>query len=152
MSGLLDIAPAEIVTKSFDIRGGTLTIRGIKNKEWLALLARFPDIKKLIDGTGMNMVDVFESAVEGLIPAIVAAGLGNCGDEATEELVRDRLNEAEQFAIFEAIMEIGAVEKEAARRKVNPLPKSPETEPGNLLNGSTNPDQTTNPSSQPASL
>lgn len=146
MAGLLDIAPPEIMARTFEIRGGKLTVRAIMNKEWLALLNRFSEIKKLIDGEAMNVTELYQSA-EGLVPAIIATGLGNCGDEETEKLIVDKLSEAEQFAILEAILEIGAAEKTEARKKVNPLLQSPET--GNPPNGSlTNQEQIVSPNLQ----
>lgn len=136
--GLLDIAPAEVLTKEFTIRGGTLVVRGVKNKEWIELLKRFPDVRKLINGDVMDVMEAYLAAVDGLIPAIIATGLGVCGDTKSEELVVERLSEAEQYAIFEAVMVLGATEKNEARKKANPLPQSPET--GNQTpNGSLEP-------------
>jgi hypothetical protein len=137
--GLPDIAPPEVMAKTITIRGGDLNVRGIKNLEWVQLIQRFRDIKKLIDGTGMNIVDVYESTSDGLIPAVIATGMGNCGDKATEDLILERLSEAEQFAIFESIMELGSAEKAEARRKVNPLLESPGTNKPGTANGSLEP-------------
>lgn len=125
--GLADIAPAEVVARQIEIRGETLTVRGVKNKEWVVLLERFPEVAKLLNGQNMSMMEIYSSAVDGVIPAIIATGLGNCGDQNTETLIADRLSEAEQFALFEVVMEMGAAETEEARKKINPLRRSPQT-------------------------
>lgn len=108
MPGLLDIAPPEIVTAHFEIRGGSIDVRGIRNREWAMLLQRFPELRPALGGGAAPTEDVVLSAIDGLFPAIIAAGLGNCGDKKTETLIRQRLSEPEQMAVFSTIMELTA--------------------------------------------
>lgn len=122
--GLLDIAPPEIVTKRFEIRGGTIDIMPIRARDWAAILQRFPQIKP---GDETTML----SSIDGLVPAIIAAGLGACGDAETESLIVERLNDAEQVAIFGEIMRLTAPSDDAA-----PLLVSPVKESGPRPNGS----------------
>lgn len=119
--GLLDIAPPEIITKRFEIRGGAIEVRGLKNREWAILQRRFPDLQKLMElpeeeRMGMNQENVGLSA-DGIVTAIIAAGLGFCGNSETEELINDRLTEDEQVEIFGAIMELTAEQNKPKEQK-----------------------------------
>lgn len=106
MPGLLDIAPPEIVAERIEIRGGTLEVRGLRNREWVALLRRFPELRQPqvlgADDLDAEKIDLMEK----IMPAAIAAGLGVSGDETTEELVRERLSESEQQQVFNAIMRL----------------------------------------------
>lgn len=127
--GLLDIAPPEIVTKRFEIRGGAVEVRGIKNREWAILQRRFPELNKLMETSEEERARMTEENLalnaNGIVAAIIAAGLGACGDENIEELINDRLLENEQIMVFGAIMELTAEQnKEELRKteaKIGPL-------------------------------
>lgn len=113
MPGLLDIAPPEVAIQKFDIRGGTLEVRALRNIERAMLMRRFPQLRTLGERAAAAVSDPEkatitdpEIAIAGieLMSAVIAAGLGNVGDTKTEELIADRLTDDEQGEIFHAIM------------------------------------------------
>lgn len=99
MPGLLDIAPPEIVTERFDIRGGFLDVRALRNRERAMLQARFP-------GLGSN--DDAEKALAfiGYLPAAIAAAAGQIGNSEIEAAIVERLSDDEMGRIFDAIMRL----------------------------------------------
>ena len=105
MPGLLDIAPPEIAAERINIRGTELELRGIRNREWAALLRRFPELRKQAAGLAIPEEDMAVASIE-IMPAVIAAGLGNTGDEKTEALIAERLTDAEQAEVFGAIMRL----------------------------------------------
>lgn len=127
--GLMDIAPPEVMTKKFEIRGGSIEVHGIKTKDWVALQRRFPELRIGLNGEKPDETTIM-TAVEGLVPAVIAAGLGVLGDEASEALIVDRLTDGEQMMIFGVIMEFTAPEPKANQ---GPLLKSPPD--GQTMNG-----------------
>lgn len=116
MPGLLDIAPPEVATKKFEIRGGTLEVRALRNIERAMLMRRFPQLRALGERSAAAAVTAPaemavtpvdpEMAIAGieLMSAVIAAGLGNVGDAKTEALIADRLTDEEQAEVFHAIM------------------------------------------------
>lgn len=105
MPSLLDIAPPEIAAERIDIRGTELEVRGIRNREWALLLRRFPELRKQAAGLTIPEEDMAVASIE-IMPAVIAAGLGNTGDEKTETLIAERLTDAEQAEVFGAIMRL----------------------------------------------
>ncbi len=105
MPGLLDIAPPEIAAETFEFRGGSLTVRGIRNREWAMLLRRFPELRKQAAGIAVPEEDMAAASIE-VMPAVIAAGAGNIGDEAIEGLIVERLTDAEQAEVFGTIMRL----------------------------------------------
>lgn len=105
MPGLLDIAPPEILAERIDIRGTELEVRGIRNREWAALLRRFPELRKQAAGIAVPEEDMAFVSIE-VMPAVIAAGLGNIGDAKTETLICERLTDAEQAEVFGAVMRL----------------------------------------------
>lgn len=106
MPGLLDIAPPEIATERFEIRGGHVEVRGIRNKEWAALLRRFPDLmRQQVSGNGEVDPDMLDRLCE-IMPPVIAAAAGACGDAGSEAAIAERLTESEQQQIFNAIMRL----------------------------------------------
>lgn len=142
--GLLDIAPPEIVTRKFEVRGGTLEVRGITNKEYVILLRRFPEWQKQLNGEDVDLTEM----VDQLLSAVIAAGLGAIGDEETEALVIDRLTDSERTIVFRAIMELTSPQSSSALR-----PLADGRAPAKLNGGANanHPTETTN-SPQPSLL
>lgn len=110
MAGLLDIAPPEALTETIDIRGTPLTVRGLRNREWAALLNRFPHLRKRqgeSDSAAANGIDedLALASLDAIAP-VIAAGLGQCGDNKTEELIAERLSDLEQGRVFAVIMRL----------------------------------------------
>lgn len=106
MPGILDIAPPEILTETFEIRGGKLEVRGLRNREWAALLRRFPELRnqQAIDPNDLDDETLNRMAM--VMPPVIAAAAGTCGDEGIEAAIAERLTEAEQTAIFAAVMRL----------------------------------------------
>jgi hypothetical protein len=107
MPGILDIAPPEIVTERFDIRGGYLEVRALRNREWAMLARRFPDVIR--DGgltLGDDLAPETIDRIDALMPAVIAAACGTCGDEKIEAAIVDRLTEAERTTVFNAVMRL----------------------------------------------
>lgn len=120
-----DIAPG-VPEKIVALRPETETepavdvkIRGIKNSEVVALAKRFPLLPKLISGAGGDLprerllLDFLE-----MTAALIATGLGLCGDAAVEAMVEDKFSLEEQRVLLEAVLRLsgppGPTEEEAA--------------------------------------
>lgn len=107
MPGILDIAPPEIATETFEIRGGKLEVRGLRNREWAALLRRFPDLRQQQNAlTDEDLDPEMVDRMATVMPAVLAAAAGTCGDEKIEAAIALRLTEAEQTQVFSAVMRL----------------------------------------------
>jgi hypothetical protein len=103
MPSLVDIAPPELTAEEIDIRGTKLKVQGISGEGWMTLYARHPVMRALVAGRteGLSAADTFASQA-----ALIAAGLGQLGDENTERLVMDRLTTEEQRQVVETIVRL----------------------------------------------
>lgn len=100
MATIFDIAPRD--PEKVEIRGITLEIRGIKNAEFSALCERFPELRKQMQGQPTDgLAGRFD-----LIPAVIAAGLGQCGDASAETAVVERLSIGEQTDLCSRILKL----------------------------------------------
>lgn len=126
MPSILDIAPPEIAVERVNIRGTELDVRGIRNREWAMLLRRFPELRRLAAGIAVAEEDMAASSIE-IMPAVIAAGLGNTGDEKTEALIAERLTDVEQAEVFGAVMRL--------TNGPAPLAESPAPVAGQVGNG-----------------
>lgn len=102
-----DIAPPEALAERFEIRGGSFTVRGLRNREWAQIWKRFPLLRRLADGEEVDKVELDLEAAEAH-PAIIAAAVGRVGDRELEALILDRLSDDEMQAAFQAIMRLGS--------------------------------------------
>lgn len=102
MTGLLDIAPPEARTEVIDIRGKALEVRGLRKREYVAVLHRFPSFRRPADEND------FDAAVANLdiMAPIVAAGLGKIGDRETEANLLERLSDDELEQVFNTVMRL----------------------------------------------
>lgn len=82
MVGLLDIAPP---CEKVKINGNEVEVVGLSGVAIANLLARFPDIMKLIDEGSMSVDTAIGMGGE-IVAAIIAAGCGYPGDKRAEEL------------------------------------------------------------------
>ena len=105
MPGLLDIAPPEVVSERVNIRGTELEVRGIRNREWAALLKRFPELRKQAAGLAVSEEDMAAVSIE-LMPAVIVAGIIDAEHVITEAAVAERLTDAEQAEVFSVIMRL----------------------------------------------
>lgn len=106
MPGILDIAPPEIATETFEIRGGKLEVRGLRNREWAALLRRFPELREQQNTQADELSPEMVDRMETVMPAVIAAAAGTCGNEEIEAAIAQRLTDAEQVAVFSTVMRL----------------------------------------------
>lgn len=126
MPSILDIAPPEISAERVNIRGTELEVRGIRNREWAMLLRRFPVLQKQAAGGTVDPEEMTVASIE-IMPAVIAAGLGNTGDQQTEDAIAERLSDAEQAEVFGVIMRL--------TNPPDPLAASPVVAAGQGANG-----------------
>jgi hypothetical protein len=104
MPGLLDIAPPEIKTKRFEIRGGSLEVRALRHRELVMLTVRYPDMQR----PGASVAEISIAGIDARVAAIAAA-LDKIGDEATETAIKERLTDSEAQEIFDEIIAMSNV-------------------------------------------
>ena len=103
MPSLLDIAPPDLMAEEVEIRGTKLKVQGVTGEGWMLLYARHLVLRQLVSGRidDLPPAETFAAQV-----ALVAAGLGQIGDEDTERLVMDRLTRAELGLLTEAVIRL----------------------------------------------
>jgi hypothetical protein len=82
MVGLIDIAPA---VETVNIGGKQVSVPGISAKGIAHLLARFPELRKMMSRVEVSEERLFEIGGD-VIGAIIAAGCGYPGDEKAEAM------------------------------------------------------------------
>ncbi len=82
MVGLIDIAPA---TETVVAQGKPVMVHGVSAKGLAHLLARFPDLRRLMTGQDVQ-ADQLLSMGGDAVAAIIAAGCGYPADEAAEKI------------------------------------------------------------------
>lgn len=92
MPGILDIAPPEIVTERIEIRGGTIEVRALRQRELAALRFRF------------GAVD--EQTALDAVAATIAAALGQLGNKEIEKAVYDNLTDEELAEVWNVVMRL----------------------------------------------
>jgi hypothetical protein len=125
---LLDIAPLEVTTEEVDIRGTKLVLRGITNLEMAVLYKRFPVFAKQVQGDTRRLEllalpmlnpgqaaelarltiapeDELSCSIE-MRPAMIAAALGELGNEEIEAAVSARLTQEEQLAVLAVVLRL----------------------------------------------
>jgi hypothetical protein len=83
MADLLDIAPSTAV-ESVHVNGMHITVRGLRGDAIASIVSRFPDLARLLGGSGdigSRLISQFGNA----IAPIIAAGCGHHNDEKTKE-------------------------------------------------------------------
>lgn len=95
MVGLLDIAP---VARKVGIRGQEYPVKGLSVSDIASLLARFPALKAVLSGGGVDIASIAAASGEA-VTAIIAAGLGHAG-EADYEAALANLTLDEQTEVF----------------------------------------------------
>lgn len=156
MVGLLDIAP---LTEKVSVGGKQLAVYGISAKGLVSLIARFPEIRQLMNGREVDVGSLMNIGGEA-ISAIIAAGCGYPGDDKQEEAA-GRLPLETQADILAAIIKVtlpngvgpfiekltamlavkgdgaGALQKALATKSPKPSSSSPSA--GKMKNGSGTP-------------
>jgi hypothetical protein len=101
MVGLIDIAPA---IETVDVHGTSVTVHGVSAKGLASLLGRFPELRMLMTGQGVQTEQLMAMGGEA-VAAIIAAGCGFPGDE-TAETVAGKLSLDAQADLLAAILRL----------------------------------------------
>lgn len=123
------IAPREIVTETIELSSGSsVTVRGLSSRDFLMLRRRYPPLKDAAFLASLGTDQLSDEQAEVLLdamPAVIACGLGEAGSAKTERLAVDVLSEADQLALFNAIIGLTG---SGASQTARPLPNG--REPG----------------------
>jgi hypothetical protein len=105
MATLLDIVPATAV-EVVKINGQRFVVHGLRVPALASIVARFPDLAFLIGGVtaGIGMPKMIEQLGAATGP-IIAAGVGELGNEKTEKIASDMLAE-HQLELLAAIFRL----------------------------------------------
>jgi hypothetical protein len=105
MASLLDIVPATAV-EVVRINGMRFVVHGLRVPALASIVARFPDLAFLIGGAaaGIGMSKMIERFGAATGP-IIAAGLGELGNEETEKRANEMLAE-HQLELLAAILRL----------------------------------------------
>jgi hypothetical protein len=82
MVGLIDIAPA---TETVEAQGNAVTVHGVSAKGLAHLLARFPELRRLMTGQEVEVDQILAMGGDA-VAAVIAAGCGYPGDNAVEAI------------------------------------------------------------------
>lgn len=97
MVGLIDLVPA-----TEQVAG--VTVYGVSARGIATLLARFPELRKLMSGVAVDAEQLIGIAPDA-VAAIISCGIGKPGDKDTEEII-DRLPVETQADFLAAIMRL----------------------------------------------
>ncbi len=101
MAGLVDIAA---ITEKVTVAGTAIEVPGVSAAGVASLLARFPELRKLMTGISVAAEDLLKVGPAALA-AILAAGTGAPGDEAAEAAAT-RLPLGDQADLLAAILRV----------------------------------------------
>lgn len=115
MPSVLDIAPPELTCEELSItrqKGGEpvvtlLELRGVKMREMVGLITRFPALAKRMSGVDTPDSEMLAEGLD-LMPAVIAAGLGRVGEKDVEEAISNNLTDQEQQQAFAIVMRLTA--------------------------------------------
>lgn len=121
MVGLLDIGET---TTLVEIRGQQLGISGIPLEGLVALLSRFPDLRKILDrrASEIDPEEMLKLAPE-IVAAVIAAGIdeGEAADPKNEKLRAKREKVAASLGVGEQLTVISAIFKATFPQGVGPF-------------------------------
>jgi hypothetical protein len=101
MVGLIDIAP---VTETVVAQGKPITVHGVSAKGLAHLLARFPEMRRLMTGQEVQADQLLAMGGDA-VAAIIAAGCGYPGDN-TAEIIAGGLSLDVQADLLAAILRL----------------------------------------------
>jgi hypothetical protein len=101
MADLLDIAPST-ACEAVWIDGNRIIVRGVSGPALASLVAKFPELRSLVNGIGDNIVPRLIEFCGAAIGPIIAAGCGHLGEEACEQHAAQLLPE-HQLKFLKAI-------------------------------------------------
>lgn len=100
MASLLDLGP---LTEEVEVRGITLTVRGLTAANLFKLLSEFPDMPKMLGQMG-NASEMIGLAPD-LIGKVIAMVTGLAGNKDVEDKAKE-LGVADQVAILSAVQRL----------------------------------------------
>lgn len=103
MPSLLDIAPPELSAETVEIRGVTLTVRGVRADEWAILYSRFPELRALVSGRDD---DAARDRLYAAQAALIAAGTGYIGNAEIERAAMMNLGPDDFPALVDRILRL----------------------------------------------
>jgi hypothetical protein len=92
MADLLDIAPST-ACEVVKIDGKRVIVRGVSVDAIASIVARFPELKSLVNGEGGDIVSRLIAGCGAAVGPIIAAGVGHLGDEKYEQFAAKLLPE-----------------------------------------------------------
>jgi hypothetical protein len=92
MADLLDIAPST-ACEVVKIDGTRVIVRGVSVDAIASIVARFPELKSLVNGEGGDIVSRLIAGCGAAVGPIIAAGVGHLGDEKYEQFAAKLLPE-----------------------------------------------------------
>jgi hypothetical protein len=101
MADLLDIAPST-ACEVVKIDGKRIIVRGVSVDAIASFVARFPELKSLVNGEGGDIVSRLIAGCGAAVGPIIAAGVGHLGDEQYEQRAATLLPE-QQIKFIRAI-------------------------------------------------
>jgi hypothetical protein len=101
MADLLDIAPST-ACEVVKIDGNRIIVRGVSVDAIASFVARFPELKSLVNGEGGDIVSRLIAGCGAAVGPIIAAGVGHLGDEQYEQRAATLLPE-QQIKFIKAI-------------------------------------------------
>ncbi len=101
MAGLVDIAA---ITEKVTVAGTEIEVPGVSAAGVASLVARFPELRKLMSGIEVAPEDLLVAG-PGVVAAILAAGTGEPGNEAAEAAAA-RLTLGDQTDLLAAILRV----------------------------------------------
>jgi hypothetical protein len=101
MASLLEVAN---VARSVTVRGVDVSVVGLSGTEIATLMARFPEVGKLMSGVEPDRKSLMKMAPVAL-NAFIAAGTGKAGDKATEDFA-GTLGVGEQLDLIDEILRL----------------------------------------------
>lgn len=104
MPSILDIAPPELSAETKVIRGVPLNLQGIPADQWAVLYSRFPAMRLVVVGGAFTSDQNIELLKAQL--ALIAAGMGQLGNDDIERAVLERLTPDERQDIAQTIMKL----------------------------------------------
>jgi hypothetical protein len=101
VADLLDIAPST-ACEVVKIDGKRIIVRGVSVDAIASFVARFPELKSLVNGEGGDIVSRLIAGCGAAVGPIIAAGVGHLGDEQYERRAATLLPE-QQIKFIRAI-------------------------------------------------
>ena len=101
MPGLVDIAP---LRETVEVRGTEIEVTGVSAMGFAQLLARFPDLRKMMSGVRVEAESLPTLLGEAIGP-VIAAGTGSLGDKKAEAVAAS-LSVGDQMHLLEAIFNV----------------------------------------------